>query len=224
MAVYDAHSKEVLLYHYKKEGTFTADQIINNDLTGIDLSKAVFMDTSIEGSHLVQALLTETQTNRLVVQQSDLRETDFSCSGQQAGQYLNSYLIKACFTGSRLYDVRFEKCIAHSMDFSGACLVNSVFHECEMFKNKFRQTLLMKVVFSSGNKGDLAGLVKSVFSGALVIDCSFVGINLNQAEIEGTTFIQCNFTGAQLEGVDYSKGHFIACTFDHSTSAPGALL
>lgn len=224
MAVYDAHSKEVLLYRYKNEGRFEADRIINNDLNGIDLSKAVFTGTGIEGSSLARAQLRETAAERLAVQQCDLCEADFTGSRQQTGQYTNSYLIKTLFCSSRLYDMRFEKCIAHSVDFSSAALVCTGFSECEMYKSKFRKTLLMKTVFRAGNKGDLAGLAKSTFAGALVIDCGFAGINLNQVEIEGAVFIRCDFSRAQLEGVDYNQARFIACTFDHTVLAPGTLL
>jgi uncharacterized protein YjbI with pentapeptide repeats len=213
MDIYEAYSADTILFKYKKDNQFTDVKILNNNLSGIKLSGAAFADTLIENSYLSNADFQAIRAVNLEVMQSDAKGANFASSVQEDAVYVNNYLIQADFSSSRLYNLSFKNCVGHSMRFNQAHLINTVFYGCEMNKCRFRGSVCMKCSFEPGKKGDLAALTKSDFEGALFIDCSFRGMNLDQINLQGTVFIQCDFGSAQLEEFNGDNMSFIACNF-----------
>lgn len=212
MAQYETHSREILLHYFREQGQFSGDRILNNDLSRIELAGIGLFEVEIKNSFLTGSVLEGAETDKLDIDQCDLKEINFIKSKQQRTGCYNSYLIKADFSGSHIYEGHFRNCIAHSIRFKDAKITGTTFQDCQMFKSRFLNALLMKVVFASqGVPGDMAGLSKSQFNNSMAVECSFKNINMDYADFTGALFIGCDFTGASLEGVDLSPATFIEC-------------
>ncbi|MBN2440600.1 MAG: pentapeptide repeat-containing protein [Spirochaetales bacterium] len=218
MAIYENYTKELLLRKYRESGGFSHDEILNNDLTDISF-KGIQLDyVHIKESFLDRALLSGMKCSNVTIEQSNCTSLLALNSQIDSSRIMNSNLIKADFSSSILNGMYFENSIAHSIRFSHARITASYFNECQMYKSKFDHSILIKVFFQPGTKGDLSTLQKADFSGSMIIESSFYNINCIGALFDETVFIGCNFIGAHLDEIDRSKASFINCTFEDKES------
>jgi uncharacterized protein YjbI with pentapeptide repeats len=211
MACYENYSKELILNKYKEKEIFSGDTIRNNDLSGIICPGIQFHHTTIQRSNLDRALWEKMVCQNVVIEQSNCNALQAMDSRIQNSSVIHCNSIKADFSHATIHQTRFEKCTAHSIRFTGARITDSVFFECQMYKARFDRTILMKVSFLPGEKGDLSTLQKATFEHSMLIDCSFSHINLIDAVFSNTVLIGCDFTGTILEDTERINSSFIQC-------------
>lgn len=211
MVVFESHSRETILHQYKKDGSFTQAQILQNDLSEIELPGARLTGVEIAHCHLSRAILSSIQSEQLQVKQTDLTQSSWADSVHKATVFLNCYLIKTDFSGASFYSLRIKDSVANSIRFERARITHGQFIDNEMYKCQFVQCVVMKTLFSYRQQHGLANLSKARLTNSLFIDCSFRGVNLQEACLNGSVFIGTDFTGAQLDAVDTEQTRFINC-------------
>ncbi|MCP4133342.1 MAG: pentapeptide repeat-containing protein [bacterium] len=212
MIKYEKYSKEIIISHFRERKSFIDNQIIENDLSNIEMSGGLFQNVEFDLSILNAAGFAEAECENMVINQSDLKEINFTKSKQALSYFANCNMIKACFDGSRLLKFKMRNCIAHSLSLNNVSIMDSLFDECEMYKIKMSNAVVMKTSFSPGIKKDIAGMNKALITSSLVVDSSFAGMNLSGANFNNSTFINCDFTGAVLDDIQCENSRFINCS------------
>lgn len=223
MALYENCSKEHIIKQYKETGSFSHDEIIRNDLSGIRFPKINLRHVKITQTYLDRALFSGMQCFHTTIEQSNCNELQAQTSHLDSSRIVASNFIKADFSHAHLHDVRFEQCVAHSIQFSHSRITSTDFYECQMYKAHFDGSMLINVTFHPGSKGDLSTLQKTRFTHSMIVQCSFSHMNLPGIDMSHSVFIGCDFTLAQLDDIDFSKTSFINCIFDDQVPVPGKL-
>src|SRR5437763_1165852 len=96
--------------------------------------------------------------------------------------------------------------------FSGAQLAVTRFEDTKLYRARFDQALLVRVVFLDSRMGG-PSLEKADFSGARLVDVSLRAANLQGASFAGATLVGVDFTDAALEGADFRGAVAIGCRF-----------
>ena len=131
--------------------------------------------------------------------------------------FLNSCLIKACFNESKLINMKMKNCIAHGISFEQSHIIGSSFEECEMYRIRLKNSLIMKTKFVPGIKKSMAGLNKSYFIDSLFIDCIFSEMNLYEVNFSNSSFINCDFSFANLDNTNFQGSHIVKCNFKNAS-------
>ena len=96
--------------------------------------------------------------------------------------------------------------------FSGAQLAVTRFEDTKLYRARFDQALLVRVVFLDSRMGG-PSLEKADFSGARLVDVSLRAANLQGASFAGATLVGVDFTDAALDGADFRGAVAIGCRF-----------
>src|SRR5216684_8982044 len=209
---FTAHQDQMALQRLRDQGGFSGDRIADCALATVYASGSDWLKVVVEKTDLSQSNLAGTR----------IREATFA----------NTSLRKARLRGARLERVELYFCDLNEVDasevaarrakvhgseamnavFSGAQLAVTRFEDTKLYRARFDQALLVRVVFLDSRLGG-ASLEKADFGGARLVDVSLRSANLQGATFAGATLVGVDFTDAALDGADFRGAVAIGCRF-----------
>ena len=209
---FTAHQDQMALQRLRDQGGFNGDRIADCALATVYASGGDWLKVVVEKTDLSQSNLAGTR----------IREATFA----------HTALRKARLRGARLERVELYFCDLNEVDasevsarrtkvhgseamnavFSGAQLAVTRFEDTKLYRARFDQALLVRVVFLDSRMGG-PSLEKADFSGARLVDVSLRAANLQGASFAGATLVGVDFTDAALEGADFRGAVAIGCRF-----------
>lgn len=216
MDVYEQASEAMILHMVKSEQKMSNMHIKRNVFSGKDLSGFSIFDVLFESSSLERTKLARSSHLNSNYMATDLKQAEIAFSDLETTNFENCQLIKTDFNNSRFIDCNFKECVTHSINFKNCHLANVTFTKCQMYSAKMNNATIMKCNFHPDRRADLTGMNNAVFRNALVVDTSFMWVDLTQTDFTGATLINCNFDAAALQQVDFSGATVINCSFRSS--------
>jgi uncharacterized protein YjbI with pentapeptide repeats len=204
-------------YHYKQL------RLSGLDVSGQDLSGAIFESCDLDGADFSGADLRRTQ----------FRKVDLS-RARMDGALLVRTAIHSChvmeldLTAAQLRGVDFDDCdMANNLRLQRAHLSDCRFASCNTYGICLEGAVLVRCAFSHNQLG-AAQLTRARMEAATLIDVDLQGANLIRADLRRAMLVKCNLRGAQLKDAQLHEASLIGCatfgadlphSYSHSTTA-----
>lgn len=213
MVIYEQASEALLLNQVRGDRSFSNCHVIRNILSKENFTKLLIKDVVVESSTLEGTLFNESFLLKNNYLANDLKFSEFINSEMEECVFDNSHLIKANFSNAKLVDVVFNDCVIHGASFNSGSLLNVKFSKCQMYNARFGKNVLVRCGFNSGRHSEISEMNKASFQNSIIIDCSFVGMNLTENDFRGATLIGCSFEHSILDDVDFTGARILNCSF-----------
>lgn len=231
------------LYHRKYKGPFPAPEVlrqgvampdldfndmylVNVDLTGSKLPRAIFKEVQFYNTTLKGATLTGADFRGCVLgraggpcsfEGADLTGANFNGANLSGTNFNGATLTKATFVGATLTGVNFSGATLDGVDFTDHDLTGANLSRAKLLtKATFQRTNLTRVTLTTTNLNNLQwaelNLTGAILTGAtldhtdlrraVLRDVDLSGLDLRTALLQGVQMPGANLSSANLEGVD----------------------
>jgi len=202
-------------------------------LTGADVRRADWTDTSLvgallEGADLRGSRLTGATLRKASLKDSQLDDTDWTGASLQRAElsraklprayFRHAHLERASLFGSDLNAANFERASLQGSDFFNAKLVGATFHGANLkgasldgadLRGANLSVTRLQATRIRGARLEGANLAAAQMSGARLSASHLQGAYFESATVDGV-----DFTGAQLQGANFHQATLTLSTFD----------
>lgn len=162
-------------------GSFSGSYLMRCELQGASFRESQWLEARLRGCRLARTVWTASDLRRMVIEECELSEVDFS-----SGLATSLLIAKSQVRGGAFHKLRAQRarvlntlfqCMdGDRIDFTGAQIESCTFDACSIGHAQLKQAVLRHVSFRNSN------LEGARFQGALLSGVDFRGTNLRGAE------------------------------------------